>query len=156
MTGRRCAEVERNAADLAAGDLVGAVAVELRRHAEACGRCRDVLAREARLQSALTALPAGSGPPAAPRLPGDTGLRLLRGRPIRRVAWAASAAAVVALATIGAWRLRHDPSDAGRDAAAVPLRVVDADGPFPSWDERLLALTAGAEAVAARRPAEGR
>jgi hypothetical protein len=92
--------------------------------------------------SAMPPAPAAAvSPPALPREPGG---RVL---PLRLPAWTAAAAAV--LVAVFVWHA----AESGVERVRV-VGVVDASGPPPLVDERLLALTAGVEAVAMRRPTE--
>jgi hypothetical protein len=142
MTDRLCLLLDERLDEVVAGTADAA----LQGHAEACPACAPVVGRQRRLVRLLEALPtAPVADFAAPRLPAGRVLRLTR----LRVAAAAVAAAVVVMAT--ARFALH-----GTRATIRVERVVDlADAP-PMADERLLALTAGFEAVAMRRPTEMR
>jgi hypothetical protein len=118
---------------------------ELDAHLAACAGCADLVRRQRRLAGLLDALPAAPHAEfAAPVLPGYPA-----GRPVRlvRASWIAAAAAALLVAVL----LRAH----GLPQAHVRIdSVVDvADAPLPA-DDPLLALTAGMEAVAMRRPTE--
>jgi anti-sigma factor RsiW len=145
----RCADVELDARELLAGELAPSRAAAVEAHAASCARCAAAVARERRLTQLLGALPDAPRfdlvPPALPRRPG----LLVR----MRVAWTAAAVAAAVLAAVGLLPLRGGPGHAGRGE----LRVVDvADGGSLAWDDGLLGLVAGAEAVASRRLVETR
>lgn len=120
-------------------------AAGLREHAARCPACAELVARQRRLVALLSSMPeaprAEFGPPVLPARPG--------GRVLPFPAWIAAVAAAV-LVAIG-WRLSSPPAERVRVE-----RVVDVAGAPPPVDERLLALTAGVEAVAMRRPTEVR
>ena len=114
-------------------------------HLVSCADCALLVARQRRLVEMLTSLPAAPradfGPPRLPAAPRGA---LLRMRP---AAWVASAAAAVLVAVAWHW--------SAREAERVQVEsVVDVAEAPPPLDERLLALTAGPEAVAMRRPTE--
>ena len=124
----------------------GSIPAPLRAHAASCGVCRDLVRQQTRLLQMLGALPAAPRaefPP--PTLPGVPGGRLL---PMRLPAWTAAAAAAALVGAI-AWRVSATDIERVR-----VVGVVDVAGAPPQVDERLLALTAGIEAVAMRRPTE--
>jgi len=144
MSDRTCRLVRERLGE-AGGDGLPPPAAE---HARGCAACADELARQQRLESLLESLP--SAPrvdvprPSLPRSPAPVL------RPVAGWLAAAAAAALVVVAT--------HAGGLGRDAVTTVRvqRVVDLpDAPSPA-DERLLALTAGVEAVAMRRPTECR
>jgi hypothetical protein len=124
----------------------GSIPDALAAHAASCRPCGELLRRQAKLVRMLASLPAApSADVARPALPDVPGGRLL---PLRLPAWAAAAAAAALVAAI-AWRTSAPAVERVRVIGVVDV----ADAP-PQTDERLLALTAGVEAVAMRRPTE--
>lgn len=146
----RCALLPDEVVDLAAGRLDPARAEAWEAHAASCGECSVELRRERRLQSLLAAMPDAPGVDLpVPTLPAAPVLR-----PALRWGWAAAVAAAVATV----WALRLSPDDATNpDPHELgALRIVDVDDPSLAWDDGLLAMVAGAEAVASRRLADVR
>lgn len=143
-------------------------------HADACEACASALRRERRLVAMLRALPAapaGDIPvPALPALPGDEAdAAVRRFRVFRLPAVAAAlAAAVLAAVAVGIATRGGLGGDAGDGAsgdagtlASAPalvgdLRIVDTLEFSAGPDDRLLAITGGPEAVAARHSASAR
>ena len=124
----------------------GSIPGTMTAHAASCPPCGRLLRRQARLVRMLESLPAApSADVARPALPDVPGGRLL---PLRLPAWAAAAAAAALVAAV-VW---HSSTPAVERVRVVG--VVDVAGAPPQTDERLLALTAGVEAVAMRRPTE--
>lgn len=146
-----CDAVAEAVVDFVAGALPAARSASISAHAAACAPCATTVAREGRLQALLAAIP--DAPDTPLRLPSLTDPR--DGRILRlRFAWSAAA---VAAAVLAAWVVLPDapPIVTGPDLGA--LRVVDVDdGGALAWDDGLLGLVAGAEAVASRRLAESR
>lgn len=169
-----CTEFEERLCDLVAGvvhDAADAAALEA--HAAACPPC----AREARRERALVlALRGLADAPirvlTVPDLATAHPAALATRRRLRSQ-WAMAAAAclvagVASAAYFGGMLGVSRATGGGRtgsgvvsDAATARLdashvRFIDDRSPFPAWDDRLLGLTAGAEHLAARRPAEAR
>ena len=118
---------------------------DLDAHVAACTPCADLVRRQRRLAGLLDALPqAPSAEFAAPAMPGYPA-----GRPVRivRASWIAAAAAALLVAVL--LRAHSFPQAHVRIDSVVDV----ADAPLPA-DDPLLALTAGMEAVAMRRPTE--
>ncbi len=166
-----CRSFEEVLPALAAGE---ACEPALAAHGEECGVCSAALRRERRLVSMLRALPAapaGEVPvPALPPLPGDfaaasSGPARLFRLPAAVAALAAAVLAAIAVGIATRGGLGGEAGDASSaDAgilAAVPavvgdLRIVDTREFSAGPDDRLLAITGGPEAVAARHSASGR
>jgi anti-sigma factor RsiW len=126
----------------------------LRAHCATCAACAGVVARQRRLRQALQGLaraPVADFPP--PRLPESGRSRLRPAVAPRPLAWTAAAAAALVMA-VWAYEMRAGGGSAGETARVHVESVVRDAGGLPPLDERLLALTAGAEAVAMRRPTE--
>ena len=120
---------------------------ELNGHVADCAPCADLVRRQRRLAGLLDALPeAPRADFAAPAVPGYPA-----GRPLRliRASWIAAAAAALLVAVL--LRAHSLPQAHVRVDSVVDV----ADAPLPA-DDPLLALTAGMEAVAMRRPTEQR
>lgn len=131
-----CRRVREGAGELAAGPPP-----EVASHAAACPTCARVLRRQARLAELLRSV--GEAPDADVPRPA---LRAARLAPL--LGFRAAAAAAVLLGAALWWGARGE-------RVRIDEVVDVADAP-PPIDERLLALTAGYEAVAMRRPTESR
>jgi hypothetical protein len=127
---------------------------ELERHAVDCVDCVRVLARQRRLEALLeTGMRAPQAGLPVPSLQAEPAPGILRTLP----RWVIPAAAALLAAVTTAAALHRDPAARTEPAPAVYVgEVVDLPDAPPPADERLLALTDGVEAVAMRRPAEGR
>ena len=141
---RTCTLIHDRLLELASGPIASPAA----EHLLECVPCSRLVERERRLVSLLDALPAAPmaafGPPGLPSATRGRVLQLAVPR------WLAAVAAA-AVFTAVAWRFAAD------DLARIRVDlVVDVAGAPPPVDERLLALTGGAEAVAMRRPTESR
>lgn len=135
-----CRSLSERLDEAAAGSSPDLVA-----HLAACPACAELVRREQALVRLLSAQP--GAPPAtfaAPALPSVAAMRTGR---LLRASWIAAAAAALLVAAV-----LHV---AGPRPSLVQVdAVVDvADAPPPA-DDPLLALTAGVEAVAMRRPTE--
>ncbi len=149
MPSTDCIRLQERVEELVSGALPPAETASLEEHVAGCADCRRTLARQRRLHAWLTDLPAA--PPCAveaPQLPAATARVLF---PVR-LRWAAAAAAAFVAATIA---LHHGARPPAASTVRV-ARVVDVAEAPPIADEPLLALSAGTEAVAMRRPTEVR
>ena len=157
-----CDELRQDLAELTAGEFDESRRAELSAHVDACAACARLVALQTVLESELRALPAAPitslAQPALPAQPARRA-RLLR--------FAAAVAAVAAVALVAVGFGSSPAHDAPREAAVVqqasaakraPVisKIVDMSGSGEASDDGLLALTAGLEAVAMRRPAKGR
>ncbi len=161
-----CSPFEKQVVELVEGLLPAASAASLRSHAAHCTDCSRLLRRETGLVHLLRSQPASPVidvvPPALPagRLVRISALRLGAG-----VA-AAAAAMLLAVAYAAGWTDVTAPSPDAPVAASERVApatqrvrvstIIDGIGRVPLPDEGLLALTAGVEAVAMRRPTEAR
>jgi hypothetical protein len=118
---------------------------DLARHLAACTPCAELVRRQRKLALLLDALPrAPRADFPAPAVPG-----FRAGAPLRlvRASWIAAAAAALLVAVLVQSASVHP------DHVRIDSVVDVADAPAPA-DDPLLALTAGVEAVAMRRPTE--
>jgi hypothetical protein len=118
---------------------------DLAGHLAGCTPCADLVRRQRKLAQLLEALPrAPQTDVPAPTVPG-----FRAGAPLRlvRASWIAAAAAALLVAVLLQSASVHP------DHVRVDSVVDVADAPLPA-DDSLLALTAGVEAVAMRRPTE--
>ncbi len=139
-----CAELSDRLDAAATVRSVDELAGGLERHLAGCQACAGLVERQRGLVRLLSSAPeapqATFDPPSLPRRAG--------GRLLPLPAWLAAAAAAAVFVVAGL-RLPMGPAERVRVD-----RVVDVAGAPPPVDERLLALTAGSEAVAMRRPTE--
>lgn len=133
----------------------------LRLHTETCQPCAELLAQQQALETLLGSLPEAPAfrvpLPSLPQRPSVEVVARRRSRVFRLIPHAA-AAAILAAAAVGSYMLPRsvtwETAELGESVRVE--RVVSRRGAPALQDERLVALTAGWEAVALRRPTERR